>query len=268
GAIVALTLLYSTTGGLRAVVDTDIAQLVIALLATAFYAVVVVDRAGGLGALPARLAELYGAAGASELLAFTPSRARDVGAVVLGTIAIQWIAQMNADGTGYLAQRTMACRSDRDARHAAIVFVVTQILLRSLLWIPIAIGLLVLIPIGGEATGTALVARREATFVEGIARWLPPGVQGLMLIGMLAALASTVDTHLNWGASYWTNDLYRRLVCGAWLRREPTQRALVWVARLSNLVTIGLSFAVLLRLGSIQTAWKVTLLLGAGMGLP
>src|SRR5690606_9565004 len=122
--------------------------------------------------------------------------------------------------------------------------------------------------IGGEATGTALVARREATFVEGIARWLPPGVQGLMLIGMLAALASTVDTHLNWGASYWTNDLYRRLVCGAWLRREPTERALVWVAGLSNLVTIGLSFAVLLRLGSIQTAWKVTLLLGAGMGLP
>ena len=31
---------------------------------------------------------------------------------------------MNADGTGYLAQRSMACRSDRDASQAALVFTV------------------------------------------------------------------------------------------------------------------------------------------------
>jgi hypothetical protein len=55
---------------------------------------------------------------ASARSAVTPSCARGAGWIARGTIAIQWIAQINADGGGYLAQRTMACRSDRDARNA------------------------------------------------------------------------------------------------------------------------------------------------------
>jgi Na+/proline symporter len=85
---------------------------------------------------------------------------------------------------------------------------------------------------------------------------------------MLAALASTLDSHLNWGASYWTNDLYRRLVCEAWWKREPAGRELVWIARASNLFILALSIAILTRLTSIESAWKTSLLLGAGMGGP
>jgi hypothetical protein len=86
--------------------------------------------------------------------------------------------------------------------------------------------------------------------------------------GLPRSLASTLDSHLNWGASYWSNDIYRRLICRAWLGREPSGRALVWVARLSNLFILGLSLVVLTRLTSIQSAWKMSLLLGAGMGGP
>jgi SSS family solute:Na+ symporter len=262
-AVVSVTALYSTTGGLRAVVETDVVQFGIAMVATAVYAFVVIDMVGGLAKLPGELASLYGSSWTMETLAFTPTRARDAGWVVFGMIAIQWIAQMNADGTGYLAQRTMACRSDRDARNAAIVFTVAQVLARSLLWIAIGLGLLVLIPLHGAG-----VAAREATFVDGIEQYLPAGARGMMLTGMLAALASTVDTHLNWGASYWTNDIYRRLICDAWLRRQPTGGTLVWVARLSNLLILGIAVLILTRLDSIQSAWKVSLLLGAGMGGP
>ena len=90
---------------------------------------------------------------------------------------------------------------------------------------------------------------------------------GLMLVGMLAALASTVDTHLNWGASYWTNDVYRRFICQSWLKRAPTNRALVWVARGSNLLIVAIALCILPWLSSIQMAWQVSLLLGAGMGV-
>jgi Na+/proline symporter len=263
--VVAVTATYSTTGGLRAVANTDVVQFAVAILASAIYAVVVVQLVGGLGELGPRLEALYGAAWTQEALAFTPTRAREAGWVVLGTIAIQWIAQMNADGTGYLAQRAMACRSERDARHAALVFVVSQVLVRSLLWIPIGLALLVLFPMEGAA---ANAAARERTFVEGIVLHLPAGVRGLMLTGMLAALASTLDSHLNWGASYWTNDLYRRLVCQSWQKREPSSRELVWAARASNLIVLALSIAILTRLTSIESAWKTTLLLGAGMGGP
>jgi Na+/proline symporter len=95
---------------------------------------------------------------------------------------------------------------------------------------------------------------------------LPPGLKGLMVTAMLAALASTVDTHLNWGASYWTNDIYKRFVCQGWLRREPSARSLVWVARGANLLILAISLVVMTRLGSLASAWRTSLLLGAGLG--
>ena len=119
-----------------------------------------------------------------------------------------------------------------------------------------------------DAGGDGFVAVRELSFVTGAAELLPAGLSGLMLAGMIAALASTLDTHLNWGASYWTSDLYRRLVCQAWRRREPRPRELVRVARLSNLLLVALALLVMANLGSVQEAWLLSLLFGAGMGAP
>jgi SSS family solute:Na+ symporter len=269
-AIVAVTLLYSTTGGLRSVVRTDVVQFAIMMIATVAYAWFAVERAGGLEEISTALTRRFpedGEAGirATELLAFTPSRAKDATFFVLALFGLQWLVQMNADGTGYLAQRSMACRSDRDATGAAVVFTVAQILFRSLVWLPLGLALLVVFPL--DSVTPVDVAAREATFVRGMAELLPPGVLGLMLTGMLAALASTVDTHLNWGASYWTNDLFARVICERWLGREPSQRLLVWVARLSNLLLLTIALAVMTQLSSIQTAWHASLLLGAGMGV-
>ncbi len=266
-AIVGVTCFYSTTGGLRAVVRTDVVQLTIALAATGAYAVAVTRAAGGLAALPVRLHALYGDRRADALLAFTPDGGSDASLLVLVVIGVQWLAQMNADGTGYLAQRTMACRSERDAQQAALVFTGLQTVLRSLLWLPIAVGLLVLVPLGDDGHVVS-VAARERTFVDGIVTHLPPGWRGLMLTGLLAALASTIDTHLNWGGSYWTNDIFRRGVCELWLRRTPSPRALVWVARASNVGILVVALLILTRLDSIQSAWHASLLLGAGMGVP
>lgn len=267
-AILAVTLLYSTTGGLRAVVATDVVQFALAMLGTAVYTVVVVSAAGGLAHLPSALADRYGPMFASETLAFTPSHAREAGLALLAVIGIQWIAQMNTDGTGSLAQRAMACRSDADACRAALVFVGAQVIARSLLWIPLGLGLMLLYPLDSGTTDAAAVAAREAIYVTGIADLMPAGLRGLLLTGMLAALASTLDSHLNWGASYFTNDLYKRLYCETLRGREPSERVLVRVARLSNAVILVLVIALLVRLESVQHAWTTTLLLGAGMGVP
>ena len=207
-----------------------------------------------------------GTLGADEILAFSPWQAHQVSIAFLAVVSLQWLVQMNADGTGYLAQRSMACRSDRDARTAAVVFTVAQILLRSLLWLPIAVGLLVLFPPDPSLAPGLVVAEREATFVTGIHRLLPVGLLGLMLTAMLAALASTVDTHLNWGASYLTNDLYKRFYC-SWRGRTPTDRTLVWVARGSNALILLTSLLIMTQLSSIQMAWQASLLLGAGLGV-
>ncbi len=271
-AIVGVTTLYSTTGGLRGVVRTDMMQFSIMMLATTIYAVYVVAEAGGLDAIQRAIGERFSEGGPggilpAEILAFTPSQAKDAGIAVLAVFGLQWLVQMNADGTGYLAQRSMACRSDRDAKSAAVVFTVCQVLLRSLIWLPIGLGLLVLFPPDLALDAGALVAEREATFVRGIAELLPVGLKGLMLTAMFAALASTIDTHLNWGSSYLTNDLYKRFYCQAWRGRVPDDRALVWVARGSNLLILILALGIMTQLSSIQLAWQVSLLLGAGMGI-
>ncbi|MGE0393225.1 MAG: sodium:solute symporter family protein [Vicinamibacterales bacterium] len=269
GLIVGFTVLYSATGGLRGVIETDVVQVVLAFAATGIYAAVVVRAVGGLGQIPVRLTELYGAERMTAILSFNPvAGAGELAATVVALLGLQWLAQVNSDGTGYLAQRTMACRTDGDARAAAVVFTYAQSLVRTLLWLPIVVGLLVLYPLEGPVTTEAGTAAREGVFVTGVADHLSTGTLGLMLVGLLAALASTVDTHLNWGASYWTNDLYGRLYCRRLRGREASPRRLVWVARGASVLILLLALAVMSQLGSLQTAWKTSLLFGAGMGVP
>ncbi len=267
--MVAFTTLYSATGGLRSVINTDVVQVTMALSATGLYAAVVTEAVGGLDQLPIRLSALYGPERMAAMLSFNPVEgAGELAATVVGLLGIQWFAQMNSDGTGYLAQRSMSCQSDRDAQTAAVVFTYAQSVLRTLLWLPIVVGLMVIYPAEGPIVGEAATAARETVFVTGIAEHLPAGALGLMLVGLLAALSSTVDTHLNWGASYWTRDFYDRLYCQRLRGRTANPRYVIWVARASNLVILTIAMAIMTQLGSIQTAWKTSLLFGAGLGGP
>ena len=270
--ILAVAALYSATGGLRSVVATDVVQLAIMFLGTLAYTTFVVREVGGLDEMTDRVYETFADGGPGgilpdQILAFTPGRGKDVTLTVLSLLGLLWLINHVSDGSGYLAQRAMACRSDRDARTAAVVFTFTQVLVRSLLWLPLGIGLLVLFPPGPGLASDLMQADREATYVRGMVELLPPGVMGLMLTGMLAALASTVDTHLNWGASYWTNDLYKRFICQAWLKTEPSGPALVWVARGANLFILVIALAIMTQLTSINQAWQISLLFGAGLGV-
>lgn len=264
--IVAFTTLYSATGGLRSVIATDVVQFTIAMIATLIYAIVAVTEAGGLGSIVEQIVDRYGIEYARETLSWTPAGGEALLPFLI-VIGLQWFFQVNSDGTGYLAQRTMSCRTRADAKMAGFIMTAAQILFRSLFWLPITLALLIVYPfdpamIGGEQ----FVANREILFATGIRDLLPAGVRGLMLTGLLAALASTIDTHLRWGASYWSNDVYLRIVNKAWLKREPKSRELVIVARLSNLLVLAIALAIMANLGSIQTAWYLTLLFGAGMG--
>ncbi len=269
--IVGFTWLYSATGGLRSVVSTDVVQFALMMAGTVVFAVFVLAKAGGPAALPAGLARLYGPKAAQGILSFGPGGWEEGAGLFCAVLAVQWFAQVSADGSGYLAQRSMACRSDREAKLAGLTFSFVQIVLRSLAWLPIVVALLLVYPAEslpplGKAP-EAFTKIREVTFAQGIKDLLPAGFRGLMLTGMLAALASTVDTHLNWGASYWTNDLYKAFLMERGLKRKPGSRELVWIARASNLGVLLLALWIGMFLGSIGAAWRVSLLFGSGMGL-
>jgi uncharacterized sodium:solute symporter family permease YidK len=86
-------------------------------------------------------------------------------------------------------------------------------------------------------------------------------LRGVMLAAFAAAYMSTIGTQLNWGASYVVNDVYRRF-----LRKSATEREYVTA---SQAVTVGLmlvSIYVTLHLASIEQAWKLLIVTGAGTG--
>jgi len=172
--------------------------------------------------------------------------------LALTAMLVSWWANKNADGGGVLIQRTLACRSPRDGFLALAWFSAAHYLLRPWLWIGVGWAALVLLP--GPPSGGW-----ESVYPQMLTSLLPPGLLGLAGAGLVAALISTADTHLHWGASYLANDLTPSRV-------NPKNR--LRVARWSQVVMALLAAVIALKLDSIAHAWKVLLVLGAGLGPP
>ncbi len=92
--------------------------------------------------------------------------------------------------------------------------------------------------------------------------FLPPGILGLMVAGLLAAYVSTISTHLNWGTSYLVHDLYRRF-----LKPDATERHYVMAGRLVTALLMIAAGLLTLVLESARGTFNLLLSIGAGTGL-
>ncbi len=72
---------------------------------------------------------------------------------------------------------------------------------------------------------------------------------------------STIDTHLNLGASYLINDIYKRFI-----RRETTPRHDVIASRIAMAGLLGISVYIALHMTSVSGAWKFLLTFASGAG--
>lgn len=93
-------------------------------------------------------------------------------------------------------------------------------------------------------------------------RYLPPGLIGLMLASLLAAVMSTLSTHLNWGASYVAHDAYRRFV-----KADATDQDLVGIGRWTTAGLMVLAALMALLLSDALQSFQILLQIGAGTGL-
>ena len=91
---------------------------------------------------------------------------------------------------------------------------------------------------------------------------LPNGLLGLMLASLIAALMSTLSSHLNWGSSYITLDFYKRFV-----DVRASENKIVLVGKISTVLLMILSSILALYLESALSAFKILLQIGAGTGL-
>src|SRR3972149_12016562 len=78
----------------------------------------------------------------------------------------------------------------------------------------------------------------------------------------LAAFMSTIDTHLNWGSSYFINDLYKRFMV-----KNADERHYVIVSRICGVVLMLIAAVAASFMNSISKAWEFLIPMGAGIGL-
>lgn len=92
--------------------------------------------------------------------------------------------------------------------------------------------------------------------------FLPAGFKGIMVASLAAAYLSTMDTSLNWGASYLVHDFYRRFI-----RTTADERHYVMVSRLVTTGTMIISALIMFLLVSARESFDLLLSIGAGTGL-
>jgi SSS family solute:Na+ symporter len=141
-----------------------------------------------------------------------------------------------------------------------LFFNVAHYALRPWPWILVALCALVLYPHG--VAGPDGKPDPELGYVQTMVDELPASLRGLMLAGFLAAYMSTIGTQLNLGASYLTNDLYRRFI-----RPVASEAHYVAISRLMTGVCLVLAAAVTPLMHSVGDAWKYMLTMTAGVGL-
>jgi Na+/proline symporter len=262
-----ITMIYSTTAGLWGVVVTDFFQFFLAMIgsvAAAYYALSQ-PSVGGLAGLVAH-PEVQGKL--SLLPDFSDSAA--VIAVLIVPLAVQWWSTWypgsEPGGGGYLAQRMLAARNEKQAMAATLWFNIAHYAVRPWPWILVALASLIVYPelsdlrerlphVDPSIVGHDLAYPAMLVFV-------PHGMLGLVVASLAAAYMSTISTHLNWGASYVVDDVYRRFI-----RPDASQSHYVNVGRA---VTFGLMiFAALMALwlDHAMQAFQILLQIGAGTGL-
>lgn len=256
----AVTGLYSAVSGLWGVVVTDFLQFVLAMLGTITltYFVLSQPQVGGLAGLQHQVSPsafrffpVLGSPATDEALVL----ALPIAAFV-AFVGVQWWASWypgaEPGGGGYIAQRMMSARDERESVLATLWFTVAHYCLRPWPWILVGLAGIVLYPD---------VADRELRYVLAMRDTLPAGWRGFLLAAFFAAYMSTVATQLNWGTSYLVHDFYRRF-----LVRRAAEAHYVWVARGATLLVMVLSGLVTFVLETVAGAWQFLLESGAGLG--
>ena len=258
--VAVMVLAYTVAGGLWAVVVTDLVQLVLALVGALAVAVAALHAAGGMSSLLEQLQALN----RPEVLSLVPWTLDGDGfqwlegagisvPMFLAYVALQWWSFRRSDGGGEFIQRMLATKDEQQARLAGWVFLVVNYLIRSWLWVVVALAALVLLPDQGDW---------ELSYPALAVELLPPVALGVGVVSLVAAFMSTVSTSVNWGASYLTHDLYQRFI-----RPQAKGAELLLVGQLTTVLLLVLGVITALISDSIGTVFRLVIAIGSGPGV-
>ena len=261
-----ITVFYSSLGGLRSVVITDLIQFVLAMVGSVWACIYILNLndIGGLQSLINNPLVI-------NKLAFFPevSDKETFLTILIIPIAVQWWAVWypgaEPGGGGYIAQRMLSAKNEKNAIYSTLLFNVAHYALRPWPWILIALSSLIIYPTLTDIS-SAFPLVDQSIIGNDIAYpamlyLLPSGLLGLVLASLIAAFMSTISSHLNWGASYISLDFYKRFI-----KKDATEKEIVFVGRISTVVLMLLAGFLALELSDALGAFQILLQIGAGTG--
>ena len=261
-----ITVFYSSLGGLRTVIITDLIQFVLAMVGSIWACVYIVnlEEIGGLNQLISN--DLI-----SDKLNFLPdfNDYETLITILIIPIAVQWWAVWypgaEPGGGGYIAQRMLSAKDERNAINATLFFNIAHYAIRPWPWILIALASLIIYPTLSDISFAfpnvdSSIIGHDIAYPAMLSK-LPSGLLGVVLASLLAAFMSTISSHLNWGASYISIDFYKRFIYS-----EASEKKVVLVGRISTIFLMILAGFVALELNDALDAFQILLQIGAGTG--
>ncbi len=256
--IFSITTLYVLLGGLYGVVVTNVIQTVILTAASCVIAGVAYYQVS-----PAMLAKVLPADWTSLVPVWRLENAAQLpegytGYEFFGALVIVWVLKgllLNLGGPGQMTdfQAFLATRDSRDACKLGAAwsgFLVVR-------W-AMCMGIAILAMTGLEASGDP-----EKVMPMVLQEYLPSGLRGLVIAGLLAAFMSTFSATTNAAASYIVRDLWQPLV------GQTDQKSLVRASYVATVAVVLVGTSIGFLSDSIRQIWDwLMIALGAAFVVP
>ncbi len=262
--LMVLIAIYASLSGLLGVAITDAVQFILAMAGCIILAVIMLnsEQVGGVAGLKEKLPEWR-----FDFFPNINSTGSAIGTfgLTIGAffsfIAVQWWASWypgnEPGGGGYISQRMMSTKNEKHSVFATLFFQIAHYALRPWPWIIVGLCALVVYPnLAMDEAGNG--------FVMAMRDFMPRGLRGLLFTAFLGAYMSTISTQLNWGASYLTNDLYKRQVEEN--GKTTDQKQLVKVGRVFTVVIMAIALIITSFIDTIDGAARFLIASSAGLG--
>ena len=201
--LAAIALVYTTLGGIRAVIWTDTLQAAVFLFAAIVSIAILADR---IDLSPGEITRVLNESG-DKLRLFDLStdleRPYTLWSALIGFSLLN-IAAFGADQD--LTQRMLTCRSSARATASLLASSLLGVVMTVVFLI---IGLLLFVAHERDAVAAHHGDDSRRVFVDFILTETPAGVRGLMLAGLFAAAMSSLDSALNAMSTSFSNDFRR-----------------------------------------------------------
>lgn len=261
-----IVVFYSALGGLKSILYTDFFQFGLAMTGAVGAAIILVNRdPGGLSGL------LSNPVVVSKMNILPDISNTDIFVSLLVIpLAVQWWSVWypgaEPGGGGYIAQRVLSAKDEKNAMGATMLFNFFHYAIRPWPWIIVALLSLTVFP--DVQSLQHAFPDLDPQYVQNdlaypaMLRTLPHGFLGLIVASLIAAFMSTTASQLNWGSSYIVNDFYVRF-----MNPKATQKQQVVAGRLTTVALMVFAVLFALVLENALQAFHILLQIGAGTGM-